>query len=376
MKARYLLFILVGMLLMIAGGVIGAWLGSSLVAIQVPAQVVYAPTIVPLDSPTVQSLVISQTDIQTTITQVVDQIKSSVVTVVGTSSGGFTFFGTMTEQEVSGSGFIITANGYVITNRHVIEYANEIRVILADGTELPATVISSDVFADLAVLKAEGEMPAVATLGNSDLLKPGETVIAIGSPLGDFRNSVTVGVISATGRSIDTGQGYALENMIQTDAAINSGNSGGPLVNLAGEVVGINTLVVRGSSFSNAIAEGLGFAIPVNTAHMISQQIIRQGYFARPTLGIQVQNINPRLAAMYDLPVKYGAYVNRLDRSGSAAQAGIRSGDIIVRVGEYAINETTPYVNALFAYSPGDTIAVEVVRDSQSIAFNVVLGEI
>jgi len=119
----------------------------------------------------------------------------------------------------------------------------------------------------------------------------------------------------------------------------------------------------------------LGFAIPVNTARMISQQIIQKGYFARPTLGIQVQNINPRLAAMYDLPVKYGAYVNRIDRSGSAAQAGMRTGDIIVRVGEYAINETTPYVNALFAYAPGDAIVVEVMRDNQSITFNVVLGE-
>jgi len=375
MKARYILYLLVGMLLMLAGGVMGAWLGGSMAAGRISNQDVSAPAATTSESPGVQSLVISQTDIQTTITQVVDRVKSSVVTVVGISSGGFSFFGGMSEQEVSGSGFIISESGYVVTNRHVIEDAREIRVILADGSELPATVVSSDIFADLAVLKAEGSMPAIATLGNSDILKPGETVIAIGSPLGDFRNSVTVGVISTTGRSIDTGQGYSLENLIQTDAAINSGNSGGPLVNLAGEVVGINTLVVRGSGSSNAIAEGLGFAIPVNTARMISQQIIQKGYFARPTLGIQVQNINPRLAAMYDLPVKYGAYVNRIDRSGSAAQAGMRTGDIIVRVGEYAINETTPYVNALFAYAPGDAIVVEVMRDNQSITFNVVLGE-
>jgi 2-alkenal reductase len=375
MKARYILYLLAGMLLMMAGGVMGAWLGGSLAAQRITNQAVSDPAAALLESPEVQSLVISQTDIQTTITQVVDRVKSSVVTVVGISSGGFSFFGGMSEQEVSGSGFIISESGYVITNRHVIEDASEIRVILADGSELPATVVSSDIFADLAVLKAEGKMPAIATLGNSDNLKPGETVIAIGSPLGDFRNSVTVGVISATGRSIDTGQGYSLENLIQTDAAINSGNSGGPLVNLAGEVVGINTLVVRGSSAGSAIAEGLGFAIPVNTARMISQQIIQKGYFARPTLGIQVQNINPRLAAMYDLPVKYGAYVNRIDRSGPAAQAGMRTGDIIVRVGEFAIDETTPYVNALFAYAPGDAIVVEVMRDNQVITFNVVLGE-
>ncbi len=126
-------------------------------------------------------------------------------------------------------------------------------------------------------------MPAVARLGNSDLLKPGETVIAVGSPLGDFRNSVTLGVVSATGRSIDTGDGYTLEDMIQTDAAINSGNSGGPLVNLAGEVIGVNTLVVRGdSSGGNAIAEGLGFAIPANTVSTVTNQIIQKGYFLPP----------------------------------------------------------------------------------------------
>ena len=319
-------------------------------------------------------LIISQTDVQTTITNVVEEIKPSVVTVVGLVSGGLTFYGTSQDSQVSGSGFIISSDGYIITNNHVIEDAREIFVVLYDSTQLPATLVSSDVFADLAVLKVEGSMPAVATLGNSDLLKPGETVIAIGSPLGDFRNSVTVGVISATGRTIDTGEGYQLENLVQTDAAINSGNSGGPLLNLAGEVVGINTLVVRGSG-SSAIAEGLGFAIPANTATMISQQIIARGYFARPYLGIQVQTINPRLASMYDLPVEWGAYITQLSNDGPAARAGLRRGDIITRIGSVVIDEDTSYYNALFASQAGQSVEVEYYRDSQVGTVMVTLGE-
>ena len=173
----------------------------------------------------------------------------------------------------------------------------KLSVILADGTSLPADLTGTDQFADLAVLKVSGKMPAVAALGNSDQLKPGETVIAIGSPLGSFRNTVTVGVVSATGRSMDTGNGYQMENMIQTDAAINQGNSGGPLVDLAGEVIGINTMIVRGNGYSSAVAEGLGFSIPANTARTVADQIIQKGYFARPDLGIQSVDVVPSIAS-------------------------------------------------------------------------------
>jgi 2-alkenal reductase len=212
-------------------------------------------------------------------------------------------------------------------------------------------------------------------LGNSDLLKPGETVIAIGSPLGEFKNTVTAGVISATGRALDTGQGYVMEDLIQTDAAINQGNSGGPLVNLAGEVIGINTLVVRGSGFSSAVAEGLGFALPANTARIIGEQIIQTGYFARPYLGVDWQAINPRIAARFDLPVQWGAYVAEVYRNGPAEQAGIRQGDIITRIGEGSIDEEYSYVNALFARQPGEQVTVEVVRGNERLEIQVTLGE-
>jgi 2-alkenal reductase len=144
-------------------------------------------------------------------------------------------------------------------------------------------------------------MPGVAKLGNSDRLKSGETVIAIGSPLGNFKNTVTVGVISATGRFLETENGYQMENLIQTDAAINQGNSGGPLVNLSGEVIGINVMIVRGSSSTSTYAEGLGFAIPSTTVKLISEQIIAKGSFSRPYLGIRWADVTPRMAANYRL---------------------------------------------------------------------------
>jgi 2-alkenal reductase len=240
---------------------------------------------------------------------------------------------------------------------------------------LDAQLVSRDIYADLAVLKVDGSMPAVAPLGDSEDLKPGETVIAIGSPLGTFRNSVTVGVISATGRTLDTGEGYNMENLIQTDAAINSGNSGGPLVNLAGEVIGVNTLIVRGSSYSNTTAEGLGFAIPSDTVELISQQIISKGYFARPYLGIGIQNINTTIAKRYNLSVEWGGYVTEVATGSPAAKAGLRVQDIVTRIGDIEITEKNTYLNALFAYQPGDEVIIEFYRNNQKMSVSVVLAE-
>jgi 2-alkenal reductase len=211
-------------------------------------------------------------------------------------------------------------------------------------------------------------------LGNSDVLKPGESVIAIGSPLGNFKNTVTVGVVSATGRSIDAGRGYQIEDLIQTDAAINHGNSGAPLVNLVGEVIGINTLIVR-STNSGDVAEGLGFAIPVNTAQAVAQQIIQKGYFARPYIGISYQPINPEIAARYDLPAKWGVYVTDVTTGSPASNAGLQQGDIITRIGDVALDETHSYVNTLFTFKPGDQITVEVIRGNAKVQVPITLGE-
>ncbi len=317
-------------------------------------------------TPTQQvDLIFSSAEIETTITRAVEVVGPAVVTVIGDLSG----------QPVSGSGVIISDEGYILTNNHVVVDTSRVDVILANGTELPAQIVGTDMYADLAVLQAQGEFPAIASLGNSDMLKPGETVIAIGSPLGDFVNTVTVGVISATGRVIDTGNGFLMEDLIQTDAAINQGNSGGPLVNLAGDVVGINTLVVRGTGFSNTIAEGLGFAIPINIARIVAEQILDKGYFARPYLGIRWQPITPRLARAYNLPVEWGTYISQVIASSPAGTGGILEGDIITHIGDIPIDEDHTFINSLFAHEPGEEISITLVREGQQLNLVVTLGE-
>ncbi len=366
------------LVLVFTSAVLGALLGGKYVYSRLNAQPTNPENVYPevaITQPADQ-ISFSITDINTLITDVVEKVEPSVVKVVGVIPGQQSFFGMSDDQQVSGSGFIVTGDGYIVTNNHVVDSVNQINVILSDGTTIPARIISTDIFADLAVLKADGKMPGVAELGDSDILKPGESVIAIGSPLGDFRNSVTVGVISATGRTLDTGNGYEMENLIQTDAAINSGNSGGPLVNLAGEVIGINTLVVRGDGIGSAIAEGLGFAIPSNTARLITEQIIKKGYFARPYMGVQIQHINPSVATRYNLPVDWGAYVVRIGSNSPALKAGISIGDIILRIGGIALNEDTQFVNALFTYQPGDEVVVEILRGQDRISVPVRLTEL
>jgi len=321
-----------------------------------------------------QTLTLNTTDVETAITKSVQKVSPTVVTVVGTIPGQTTFFGTTGDQTVSGSGFFITDQGYIITNNHVVEGTKEVTIVLSDGTEQKATIVGTDPYSDIAVLKTEGKVPSVAALGNSDALNPGESVIAIGSPLGNFKNTVTVGVVSATGRSIDTGKGYQIEDLIQTDAAINHGNSGGPLVNLAGQVIGINTLIVRNTD-SGDVAEGLGFAIPVNTAQAVAQQIIQKGYFARPYLGISFQPINPDIAIRYNLPAQWGVYVTRISSGSPASQAGLQEGDIITKIGDVTLDETHSYVNTLFTFKPGDQITLDVVRGTDNVQVKVTLGE-
>lgn len=381
MSGKTILYLVLIVLVAGAAGLVGAAAGGVIVYQTVrqalpataPAALPQAPAVQPGSQ--AAPLRVDTTNFQTTITDAVQRVGPAVVTVVGTVPGQATFFGTTGSQQVSGSGVFISADGYVITNNHVVEGTLELSVILQDGTELPATIVNTDPYADLAVLKADGQAPAVAVFGDSDALLPGETVIAIGSPLGDFKNTVTVGVVSATGRVLDTGRGYQIEDLIQTDAAINTGNSGGPLVNLAGEVVAINTLVVRGGS-GGAAAEGLGFAIPSSTARLVAEQIITQGYFARPYMGIRWQAVTPDLASYYNLPVRWGVFVSEVVPGSPADQGGVRQGDIITRLGETAIGPNKSFINALFDYQPGETIAVEVVRGGQPIELQVPIGEV
>lgn len=374
-NSRSIFYLILVILIAIFSALVGAVTGGILV-LRLVRPTSAAPVSLVSATPTqpAQRLTYSSTDIQTSIVQAAENVSPAVVTVVGTVSGGISFFGQLPDQQSSGSGFIITTDGYILTNNHVVEGATQLKVVLADGTEKPASVVSTDQFADLAVLKVEGKMPAVAKLGNSDQLKPGETVIAIGSPLGDFKNSVTVGVVSATGRSLDTGNGYSMENLIQTDAAINQGNSGGPLLNLNGEVIGINTLIVRGDSGS-AVAEGLGFAIPSNTARIIGEQMIQKGYYARPDMGVRWVSITPSIAARYGLPVQWGAYITAVTPDGPAAQAGIQADDILSSIGGSHFDSSTTFVNALFRYAPGDVVKIELIRENKTLTVDVKLSE-
>ena len=328
----------------------------------------------PVPAASGNQLQVSTTEIETAITQAVEKVGPAVVTVITQIPGSRrSFFGSTPSSTASGSGVIITSDGYILTNNHVVEGGQSYQIILADGSSLDARLIGTDPFTDLAVLKVSGKMPAVVTFGNSDVLKAGESVIAIGSPLGNFKNTVTVGVVSATGRSLDSGNGYLMENMLQTDAAINQGNSGGPLVNLAGEVIGINTLIVRGGQGASTVVEGLGFSIPSNTVQVIATQLMKTGSVERPVLGVEYQPIDPQLAAMYNLPAQWGVYVTAVDPGTPAASAGIQVDDIITQIDGVTLDDQHPYENVLYGYKPGDTITVTVARNDQTLTFKIKL---
>jgi 2-alkenal reductase len=306
-------------------------------------------------------------EITTAITDAVEIISPSVVTVLNISLNG--------TERGSGSGVIFSDNGYLLTNAHVIAGHKTLEVVFIDGETATATLVGSDDYADIAVLQVQPPLPGVASLGNSDILRPGETVIAIGSPLGDFKNTVTVGVVSATGRTVDTGKGYQLEDLLQTDAAINQGNSGGPLVNLAGQVVGLNTLIVRGGSFGGSIAEGLGFAVASNTVGAISKQLITNGRVDRPYLGITWQPVTPRIARVYNLPVPWGIFITNVVDGSAADIGGLQFGDIIVMVDDIPLDGEHPFINILYSYQPGDTITAKVDREGQKQIVTITLGE-
>jgi serine protease Do len=323
----------------------------------------------------VTTLIVNTTQIQTTVTQAVQKVGPAVVTVSGNVPGQSSPFGQSGGGTVSGSGIFISAQGYILTNNHVVaDTQGDLTITLSDGSQETAKIVGTDQYSDIAVLKTTGKVPAVATMGNSDVLNPGEAVIAIGSPLGDFKNTVTECVVSATGRSIDTGNGYTIDNLIQTDAAINQGNSGGPLVNLAGEVIAINTLIVRNSG-AGTVAEGLGFAIPINTAKAIAEQLISTGKIAHPYLGISFQPITPDIANAYNLPAQWGVYVTDVAAGSPASQAGLQQGDIITSIGGVSLDATHSYINTLFTFKPGQQVTLQLLRNgAKATDVQVTLG--
>jgi S1-C subfamily serine protease len=304
------------------------------------------------------------------------KVNPAVVTVINKQVyQGYFNDGVDLQPVGTGTGFIISQDGYIVTNNHVVENSQGLDVIFADDSKVEAKLIGTDPFTDLAVIKIDGPVPGVLELGDSTALRPGEPVIAIGSALGSYTNTVTNGVISGTGRRLEKGDGSSYENMIQHDAPINPGNSGGPLLNMQGQVVGVNTAVVRWAE-ANVTADGLAFAIPTETVQQIVTKLIADGRIDRPFLGINSVTITPSIADWYGLPVQNGAYVTQIASGGPAALAGVRRGDIITSVNGTPIDQGNSFVNLLFQYKPGDTVALEAFRTETNTAvkYDMTLG--
>ena len=304
-----------------------------------------------------------------TVSQVYAQNVRSVVLIEATVTAEY--FGQTSSGISSGSGFILTEDGYVATNFHVVEGATSVNVVLYDGTSYAATLVGQDSINDLAVLKVEASGLDAVELGSSDDLIVGDQVVAIGNPLGELTSTLTVGYVSAKERTVNT-DGIAI-NMIQTDAAINSGNSGGPLFNMKGQVVGITTAKYSGASSSGASIEGIGFAIPLSDVHEYIQDLIEYGYIKSAYLGVMVQNMDPYVASIYSLPV--GAYVASVEDGYCAQSAGIREKDIIIGVGNEVIEDLSDLTRALRKYEPGDKVTIKVYRAGQVLEIQVTLDE-
>jgi 2-alkenal reductase len=305
------------------------------------------------------------------IASAVDRAGPAVVTVINHLAGASGSSGSPT---ASGSGVIVSREGYIVTNNHVIDGADTLEVVFADGSRAEASLVGSDAFADIAVVQVVSSVPAVADWGDSSALAPGETVVAIGSPLGDFANTVTAGVVSATGRSIEAEPGFRMEDLIQTDAAINHGNSGGPLVNLDGQIVGINTLVVRGSGLGQSAAEGLGFAIESARARSVADVLIAEGTYPRPYLGVRWEWVTPEAAQQNGLPAGFGAYLSEVSSGTPAAEAGLRVGDLLTGMDGRAFDEDRPFLNRVLEHQPGDRVMLQVLRGESTLQIEVILG--
>jgi len=271
-------------------------------------------------------------------------------------------------QKGTGSGFIINQEGHVLTNEHVVRKADKIKVTLSDGREFAGEVIGSDVTSDMAIVKIQADHLPTVTIGNSDKLRVGEIVIAIGNPYG-LQQTVTMGVVSAKGRSISTGTGgHIYSNFIQTDTAINPGNSGGPLLNIKGEVVGINTAIIP-------YAQGIGFAIPINIAKRNIDDLINLGKVRRSWLGVYIQEVTPEIAEQFDLTEAKGVLVGDVIKDSPAEEAGIKRGDIITKVNDEKVNSPEELQDKIRDIDIDKKANIEVVRDGKTINFIVKIGE-
>ena len=282
----------------------------------------------------------------------------------------YDMFGQAEIYDSFGSGFIISADGYVVSNYHVVQGASKIDIAMASGQVHEAVLVGFDETNDVALLKVDAQGLPFAVLGSSSALAVGDQVVAIGNPLGELTSTLTVGYISAKDRVVAT-DGSTL-NTIQTDAAINSGNSGGPLFNMQGEVVGITTAKYSGTSSSGATIEGIGFAIPMDDVIGIIEDLRDFGYVTGAYIGVMVRDVDPTAQA-YGLPA--GAYVEEVTPGYAAEAAKLRVGDIIVDLGGYKVTSVTELTRMLRRFEPGETVSITVYRNGQEIQLSITLDE-
>ncbi|HEV8117400.1 MAG TPA: Do family serine endopeptidase [Thermoanaerobaculia bacterium] len=275
-------------------------------------------------------------------------------------------------QTGAGSGFIIDANGYILTNRHVVDGADHVTVTLADGHRYKAKVVGQDQRTDVALVKIEPhEKLAVLKLGDSERAQVGEWVMAVGNPFGLGANSVTGGVVSYKGRPLDISGGRTPIDMIQTDAAINPGNSGGPLLDTAGEVIGINSMIITRGGVPQS--SGVGFAVPIEEVKQILPQLREKGHVVRGWLGVQVQRMDEDLAKSFRLKDEHGALVSDVVSGSPAAKAGIQAGDVIVSADGKSIADGEALTHIVSSKAPGKTVEIEAIRSGAAKTFNVTL---
>ena len=300
------------------------------------------------------------------LSDLVDKVKPAVasISVEALTRGIFFEF----TDEGAGSGIVVRSDGYIVTNNHVVANVDQIKVTLPSGNTYDARVIGRDALTDLAVIKVEDEGLATVTFGNSDGIRVGDWVLALGNAVSlKGGPTVTLGIVSARGRTATTELG-TLYDMIQTDAAINDGNSGGPLVNLAGEVIGINTAMLRQ-------AQGIGFAVSSSVANPIIDSLIEHGRVVRPLVGLSGMDLTPAIANQLNLNVDEGVIVTRMSRNGPAYKAGIRVGDVIIGIDDIPTPDMGRFLSLLWTYKVGDVVQIEYINDDETIVAPVELAE-
>ncbi|MFN8035153.1 MAG: trypsin-like peptidase domain-containing protein [Acidimicrobiia bacterium] len=345
----------------VVGAVVGAFVGGGLVLLTKDDGTTTKAVTRTITPGRNSSVITTSTDIQ----GILGRAEPGIVSIqVGTRTG----FGNRVEDTAAGSGLVITPDGYVATNAHVIEGADRVQVTFSDGTKKPAQIIGTSRSNDLAVVKVDGKDLPTVTLGDADRLRVGDDVIAVGNALAlDGGPTVTKGIVSALHRQVDEGNGVLMSDLIQTDAAINPGNSGGPLVNAAGEVVGINTLTSDPSQ-----AQNIGFAISISHAKPIIESL-RQ---AKPQafLGVATMTVTGPIAREQDLRVQQGALVRSVTSGSPADSAGIEVGDVITKVDGKAMKTNEDVQNAVRAHQPGDSATVELDRHGRQVTVTAKLG--